>query len=331
MPFSDVIGQDFGVSILQNSIRNSKLFHAYLFYGPTGVGKKLTAKIFAQAINCLQNSYDACGTCSSCKKIDREIHPDVRFIYPEMKDIKIAQMRDLNKEIYYRPIVGKYKVYILVDTERMNIYSANAILKTLEEPPLYSIIILITTSPNSLPETILSRVQMIKFTPLSDDNIKKIIKKYLDLSDDKLNLISSLSYGQVENAIRFKEELFLRRNNVVSVLTNISNQSISVIKASEELVNIVKDDKDRIGISEIHNLILIWYRDILMVKEKLPTDFITNQDTFSKLKKESEKFSTDDLLQIIYLIRETKDYILRNANIYLSLQVMLVRIFEYSN
>ncbi|MFH1198999.1 MAG: AAA family ATPase [Candidatus Omnitrophota bacterium] len=166
MSFSDIKGQDSSLEILQGHMKNARLARGYLFLGPEGVGKVLTAKTLAKALNCKENNLDSCDKCPSCLKIESNQHPDVHIVDSEDAEIKIEDIRNLQSQISLRPYEGRFKVFIIKNAHSLNQASGNAFLKTLEESPGESVIILLSDKPNLLLKTIISRCQAIKFYPV---------------------------------------------------------------------------------------------------------------------------------------------------------------------
>ena len=185
MSFQDIIGQDRAIRILRKTLERGKIPSSYLFAGESGIGKRMTAVNLAKALNCLavqendrQSSvYDCCDMCSSCGKIAKNIHPDVRLITPENNQIKIEEIREIEEILSLKAFEGKYKIVIVDEAEAMNQFSANAFLKTLEEPPEHSLIILVSSNPDRLPDTIRSRCSRINFMPLSLKACEDAIRK----------------------------------------------------------------------------------------------------------------------------------------------------------
>jgi DNA polymerase-3 subunit delta' len=215
MSLSAVIGQDKSINKLKQQVTGSQMPHAYIFYGQDGVGKRKTSVELAKLVNCLgsntmfADSTDACDNCVSCSKIDRSIHPDVHMIdfdwqmkMLEEKNpatrIKIDTIRLMQKEMSLRPFEGKYRVFIIPESEKLNIESSNCLLKTLEEPPPFSLIILITSSLGTLPKTILSRCQKIRFDVLTDSTIKTIVPAATDA-------VIKLANGSAGRAVRLQD------------------------------------------------------------------------------------------------------------------------------
>jgi DNA polymerase-3 subunit delta' len=208
MALKDIIGQDRAINIILRTLRRGRIPSSYLFAGESGTGKKLTAIQLAKAVNCSNNfpgqtlaqdilfqiappllsvpveqaSYEAdcCDNCPSCKKIDSGIHPDFLLIAPQKGQIRAEEIRAIDDILSLKPFEGRKKIVIVDEADTMNQVAANAFLKTLEEPPPDSLIILISSNPYRLPDTIRSRCSRINFTPLSDEACKKVFEKIRD-------------------------------------------------------------------------------------------------------------------------------------------------------
>lgn len=183
MAFRDIIGQDKAINILVKTMQRGRIASSYLFAGEPGIGKKCTALTLAKALNCLTSPVDACDECFSCKKIDSGIHPDFLLISPESGQIRVEEIRAIDEMLSLKAFEGRYKVVIVDDADTMNQYAANAFLKTLEEPPEESLIILVSSNPGRLPDTIRSRCSRINFTPLSSAACEKAILNVLQKPD----------------------------------------------------------------------------------------------------------------------------------------------------
>ena len=167
MSLQQILGQEKAIRLIRKAISHERIPHAWLFSGMAHIGKYKTALALAQTLNCLENGDDACGHCDFCRQIEHEHFPDFRVVRPEGKNIRIAQVRDALDWLHLRPDRAKYRVLIFEDADQFNRESANAFLKTLEEPPPDTLIILINLNPQNLLETIVSRCQHIRFRPLS--------------------------------------------------------------------------------------------------------------------------------------------------------------------
>lgn len=206
MPFRDIIGQDRAIDMLTGALRRGRVSGAYLFRGEEGVGKRLTALAFAKALNCREKGDDACDECDSCGKIDAAVHPDVLMLSPVERLIRIDEIRKIDDALSFHPFEGLRKVIIVDDAESMNIAAANAFLKTLEEPPAESVIILISPRPDLLPPTIRSRCSQVRFSTLSTDFCREVIQD--KVPKPEVDLLARLSMGRPGRALSgdLKEE-----------------------------------------------------------------------------------------------------------------------------
>jgi DNA polymerase-3 subunit delta' len=180
MSLSGVLGQENALRMLRGAMRRGRLAAAYLFTGEPGVGKRHTAVNFAKALNCLrpvegEDHRDACEACPSCRKIASGSHPDFMMLVPENDMIKVGQIRGIEESLSYKAYEGRTRVVVVDDAELMNISAANAFLKTLEEPAAGSMIILVSSAPEMLPETIRSRCSRVNFRPLSTEAAMQVI------------------------------------------------------------------------------------------------------------------------------------------------------------
>jgi DNA polymerase III subunit delta' len=244
MALRDIIGQDRAIRILLKTIERDRIPSSYLFAGESGIGKKLTAINLAKVLNCLTSqahdsrltTYDCCDACSSCKKIDSNIHPDFTFIAPENGQIRIEEIRAINDILSFKAFEGRYKIVIVDDADTLNQFSANAFLKTLEEPPAHSLIVLISSNPDRLPDTIRSRCSRINFMPLPQNACEEVIRRgfsqvsrgkghksgeasRLAVRDLHLSTMVQLSMGQPGKAL--SEDLIEQRARFLALLKDM--------------------------------------------------------------------------------------------------------------
>lgn len=334
MSFSEILGQKYATEILKNSLKKERISHAYLFYGPEGVGKELTALTFAQTLFCKRREdYTYCNLCEICRKIKSNNYPDLKTVQPEGMNVKIEQIREIQKDIFYKPIDGRRKIYIIKEAEKMNAESANCFLKILEEPPHYGIFILLTVHPYQLPETIISRCQLIRFEFVPQKDVLKILKDKLTLPEDKIKILSNLCFGQPGIAIEKGEELYKKRDKILELLLSLSPINLFYsLKIAEELRNLAKEEKieERKKLIEILEIIIFLYRDLIILKEKGDIRLLINQDKIKELENFSKNYPKENILKIIELLRENKGYVKRNVNINLVLESICINIAKYS-
>jgi DNA polymerase-3 subunit delta' len=221
--FENILGQQKVKEILSSQIKSGKIAHAYIFMGQDGVGKRLMASELAKILNCTTSTFlkgeaGSCGVCSSCDKITKNIHPDVHFVdfvkqaqlecgdLDKQKIIKIETIRYMQKEVFTKIHEGKWKVFVIEPAEKMNTAAANSLLKTLEEPPENTIIILLARHKETIPKTIISRSQILFFQPLSADMVSTWLMLNCSLDSNRAKEIAELSEGSLETAKRLIDE-----------------------------------------------------------------------------------------------------------------------------
>lgn len=260
MRFKDVRDQDAAVGTLGRAMRSGKVPHAYLFSGPAGVGKKMSALALACAMNCEEMGEDACGVCGSCKKVDRGIHPDVRVLStPEGKRrIPIENVREAERWLAVSPHEGRSKVLVIDPADLMSASAANALLKTLEEPRSGSFIVLVTSSPSSLLPTVRSRCQSVRFRALGEATVQELLVEE-GMDPEKARLVSSLAQGSMEKAAGYAEEEMESRLDIVGSLLSaaVDNTPASAMGAAAEL----RGDRD--GTAAVLELAVIVLEELM--------------------------------------------------------------------
>lgn len=324
MSFKNVLGQDRQIEVIRKAIENNRVPHAYLFLGEEGVGKRSTALTLAKALNCCVEPTDSCDECDSCRKITSGNHPDVIIVEPEGNLIKINQIRELQRSLKYKPYEGKKRVCIIANAEKMNLTATNSMLKILEEPPPDVVLILITTSPNLLLSTINSRCQRLKFQPLANKLIAKIIKEKLGKDEEASLKIASLAGGSLNRAYELSEGTILEyRNRLIKKISALSPNHINeTLELAEEMSKIKEE------LIFTLQLLKTWFRDILIFKENCPLDRLINADFTEEIKRLSGRFTTKGLLGKLRIINDAELALLRNSNKRLTLEVMLGKLSQ---
>jgi len=269
--FKNILGQQKAVLSLQTQLRTNRIAQAYLFAGPEGVGRKKTAIEVAKALNCRdKEQIEPCDECPSCRKIDKNIHPDVHLIdfawqaglleeKPEQQtQIKIDVIREIQREISLKRFEGNYKVFIIDQAEKMSQSAMNCLLKTLEEPPENSLLILVTTSQDMLTQTIISRCQIIKFNRLMDSVVHKILTEKFNLSTN-LDRITKFANGSVAKA---SSEDFIEKtefvNELWSGLKSKEDDTINLLELSKKISHDSEQTKEF-----INNLLILIEQDLV--------------------------------------------------------------------
>ena len=312
MSLAEVLGQPRAIRMLQKAVSADRMSHAWLFAGPPASGKRLAARNFAKLINCQspqesEGVVDCCDKCTSCTKIDSFNHPDVKWIEPEGKisTIKIEAIRGLQSSIYLKNYEAKWKAYVILEADSMTEQAANALLKTLEEPPAGATLILTAGSVNRLLPTIVSRCQIVKFNALKLDQKVKILTSKLNLDSEQAVYLSRLSESVNTDALE-EEEDFLRYKN------DLIDEFISGFSNTQTDSGIYRMQKRELEFALA--AVLWWYRDILVYKKTADLNLIANIDRSEDIKKESQRFGEGELAVIINSIVEAQALLKRNVN-----------------
>jgi DNA polymerase-3 subunit delta' len=322
MSFGDIVGHEKQLVQLQNSLRQGRMPHALLFHGPEGVGKKAVAFTLAKAMNCLVEQPDSCDLCSSCRKADHKNHLDIIVIAPEGQFIKIQAVRDLQERLKFKPREGKHRVCIIDDAERMNDAAANALLKTLEEPPPGNLIILVTARPFQLPPTILSRCRQLRFNPLIEEKEADFLQKRLGIDDAAARLLAVSSGGSIARAIEMHGGAYLEmREDILDWATARQGQ-----EPLQRLAGMNRFGQSREEAMERLNLLRICYRDALVAKELPLGDMLINQDRREAIASLAERLTTKALLRDLRTIERARRALEQNADKTLTLEVMMLRL-----
>jgi DNA polymerase-3 subunit delta' len=323
MPLSTIKGQDKQIEILQNALRENTLAHAYLFTGVSGIGKMTVARALAKILQCKNASDDFCDCCIPCKQITGDTHPDTLIIEPEGNTIKISQIRQLQEQLAFTVYEGNKKVVIFDHADRMTIQAANCLLKTLEEPPPHTILILLTSIPYRVPSTIRSRCQRLMFKPLSETLIVELLQNKLGKkTPPELQLIASLAEGSFGNALRWAEnEALSERQTFLEAVNNLDTHSLASIF---ECASLLGDDKE--VVLEKLDMLAVWLRDCAVGKVVNHSHYFINKDLLPLIYTVSSSASWSDLLKKIEVVKETQRAVQENVNIRLAAEALFLRI-----
>lgn len=347
MLWDKIKGQTGAVNYLRRSISKDKIVSGYLFQGPSGVGKEMTAAIFAGALNCRSAPGDGCGSCPECRQIEIGAHPDVHFIAPYSKSRKIVieQIEEMRKLVYLRSYGDNWKVFIIKEADRLNISAQNAFLKTLEEPPEKTIMILITDQPGYLLSTTLSRCQRVIFNPWSLEMMKSFLREKTGITESESHVLYGISGGCPGRALELVEEgiLEIRKKlfaplleERISSAEKISEQVKSWLDyisergkelggelekerdkwqealASSERKSLEERDESRVAAAErtelemIFKLIFSWIRDLFVYRQTGGEDYIINRDYFDEIRTSSHRRSLSQLRKMMKWVEDSR-------------------------
>ncbi|HEX9080588.1 MAG TPA: DNA polymerase III subunit delta' [Desulfuromonadaceae bacterium] len=320
MPFADILGHERIIEVLRRSIRYGKTSHSYVFEGPVGCGRKMTALALIQTLFCPAAEDDACGVCPSCRKVSGNNHADIHVVepLPDKRDIGIEQLREMQREVALRPYEAPRKACIIEPAERMSVNAANSLLKTLEEPPGNALIILLTENADMLLPTIRSRCQVVRFAPLPPEYVKLLLERN-GMEGASAALLAQMADGSMQRALELDDsELASRRELLLKHLSAINLGRIAtVFDASEELAG------NRDETLETLDMLLSFYRD--MIHLAAGCGDIINTAIRPALETLASGLGLERTLQVADDVMETRRSVQRNANVKLALDRLFMK------
>lgn len=332
MSFENVFGQDHITKTFKEIIANNCLAHAYIFLGIEGIGKSFFAKQLAKNLNCKNVDAAPCGSCSSCYKIETGSSPDIHWISldEEKKFIGIDQIKNLQLFSTLKPVESNYKIFIIDDADKLNEDASNCILKTLEEPPPSTLIIALVNSLDYLPETVISRCQIMRFANLPGDAIKTILRQNHDIDNKIMEWVVQVSNGSPGCAIKLLEEDLYSKNeiliNALSNLQVIDNFDLSKIIIEWVMVKEKSSEEKRTYLKYILNLILYYYRDRLIYNTQITNypHYFNKSDNI--INNQCRIISTETISKVIDQILVAFNHLESNANINLLVENLITGI-----
>ena len=325
--FKDVIGQEQIVTHLQNAISSKKVAHAYIIHGERSSGKEFIAKVFAKALQCEGDGEKPCGECRSCKQAEGNNHPDIIFVQHEKPNtIGVEDIRQkINSDIAIKPYSGSYKVYIVNECEKMTVQAQNALLKTLEEPPAYAVILLLTTSLDTLLPTILSRCVALNMRPLQDDLVKNYLMRQIHVPDYKAEVCVAFARGNLgrAKALAASEEFDHIKQEAVTLLKYIKDMEIHELVAA-----IKKISEYQFDINDYLDILSVWYRDVLLFKATNDANHLIFKDEIQYIRKVADQSAYEGIETIIEALDKAKARLKANVNFDLTMELLLLTIKE---
>lgn len=331
MPFRDITGHAHPIAVLQAAVAHNRLGHAYLFHGEEAIGKRLTAIRLAQALNCEQppspDVLDSCGACRACLQIAARTHPDFITIDPDRElanpAIKIEQIREIEQQFVYRPLMGERKICLIDDADRMTIGAANALLKTLEEPPGHALFLLITSRLNALPVTIRSRCQQLRFSTPARTQVEAAVILTRELPPADARLLALVTEGRIGEALT-QDIAALRewQQECLAIVAPATLRSIGTILTLAE--SLAKSDR---GIETL-NWLSRWTRDLLLVHVGGDRDQILHLEQMAQLQDYARTTDLTLLLDLIKEIERAQQNATRNLNLHMALESCLLKLRE---
>ena len=325
--FHDIIGHDRVKDHLQKAIEYHKVSHAYILAGEEGMGRKTLAKAFAMTLLCERSDKEPCMQCHACRQILSGNHPDVIWVTHEKPaSIGVDDIRtQINDTIYIKPYSSSYKIYMVDEADKMTVQAQNALLKTIEEPPSYAVIILMTTNQEVFLPTILSRCIQLNLRPLKNHVVSDYLTETMGVPEEKANIYAAFARGNLGKAIHLasSEEFSLLFRQVLTLLKNIKEMDIAML-----LDSIKKLQEDNLDLYECLDFMQLWYRDILMFKVTKDINMLVFKEEYSVVSRLCQKSSYEGLETILNAIEKAKTRLDANVNTDLALELMLLTMKE---
>lgn len=325
--FQDILGHEQIIEHLQNAIKTDKVSHAYILDGPDMSGKKMIADAFAMTLECEKKGTEPCMECHSCKQALGKNQPDIIYLQHEKPNtISVDDIRSqINNDIGVKPYSSPYKVYIVDEAEKMNVQAQNALLKTIEEPPAYAVILLLTNNAEIFLPTILSRCVRLSLKAVPDEKIKAYLMENYEVPDYKADVCVAFAQGNVGKAIELAES---------EDFNEIKNSALQLIKRLDdielyEMTEAVKQISNyKLQINDYFDLIMIWYRDVLLYKATADVNKLIFKEEVYEIKKEASRSSYGGIENILEALEKAKIRLNANVNFDLVIELLLLTIKE---
>ena len=327
--FKDVVGHKNIIKYISSAVQADAVSHAYILNGERGSGKRLLANLFAMSLQCQNREEDgeACGKCQSCKQAQNGNQPDIiKVTHEKPNTISVDDIRtQVNNDIVIKPYSSKYKIYIIPEADLMSAQAQNALLKTIEEPPEYAVIMLLTENAEALLPTIRSRCVMMKLRNIKDQLVKKYLMEHLHVPDYQAEICVAFAQGNMGKAIMLATSEYFNeiKEEVVHLLRNIDEMNVS------ELMDAVKKCMTyKMEINDYLDMIAIWYRDVLIYKATKNVDRVVFSDQLRYIKARASKSSYEGIENILDAIEKAKARLKANVNFELTMELLLLTIKE---
>ena len=325
--FKDVVGHKDIINYIRNAVSEDKVSHAYILNGERASGKKMLANLFASTLQCEKGGPDPCNECHSCKQAESGNHPDIIHVTHEKPNtISVEDVRtQVNNDIMIKPYQGPYKIYIISEADLMTPQAQNALLKTIEEPPEYAVIFLLTENAQMLLPTITSRCVMLKLRNIKDTLIKKYLMETVKVPDYKADMCTAFAQGNMGRAIMLanSEHFNEIREEAVQLLKYIDEMDLNeVVKAIKRI------SAYKLEINDYLDIIMIWYRDVLIYKATQDVTKVVFKDQLSCIKARARKSSYEGIEKILESLEKAKSRLKANVNFDLVMELLLLTIKE---
>ncbi len=327
--FRDVVGHESIIGHFKSSIEQGKVAHAYLIHGEKGTGKKMLAGLFAKTLQCEAGGTDPCGTCRSCIQCDSGNQPDIIWVTHEKPTvISVDDIREqVNNDIIIKPYSSRYKIYIIPEAELMNPQAQNPLLKTIADPPEYAIIMLLPNNLDTMLPTILSRCITLNLKPVGELDMMEYLSR-MGIPQAKAKFCVGFAFGNLGKAVRLatSEEYNEIKHDCVQVLKDINRMEIY------DLIDAVKKmSKYKLDIYDYLDIMMMWYRDILMLKVSGSPDKLLFKEEYATLKQQANYISYEGIENVLKALDKVKVRLEANVNFDIAMELLLLTIKENQN
>ena len=325
--FRDIVGHEKIIEHLQNAIKLDKASHAYILNGPDKSGKMMLANAFAMALQCEKHGIEGCMECHSCKQAASRNHPDIIYLtHEKVNTISVSDIREqINQKAAEKPYSSKYKIYIVDEAEKMNQQAQNALLKTIEEPPSFVIILLLTTNADSFLPTILSRCIRLNLMPVPDEKVRGYLMEHYEIPDYQADISAAFAQGNVGKAISLasSESFKEMKDSAVQLMKRLKD--IDVYEMGEAVKQI---GEYKLSINDYFDIMMVWYRDVLMYKATMDINGLVFKEHVYDIKHQASRSSYHGIERILKALEKAKLRLSANVNFDLVIELLLLTIKE---
>ncbi len=323
--FGDIYGQETIREYLQNVISTGTFSHAYIISGEKNSGKEFIARIFARTLQCERGGTEPCDECHSCKQALSDNHPDIiRVTHEKPNSIGVEDIRSqVNSDMGIKPYSGPYKIYMINEGEKMTVQAQNALLKTLEEPPSYGVILILTTSTEALLPTIVSRCVVLDMKPVQDDVVRRFLMEELGVPDYRANVCVAFARGNIGRAklLASNEDFDKVKEEAVNLLKHIHDMELNEIAAAVKRISEYKLD-----VTDYLDLFAVWFRDVLLFKATNDANHLIFKEEIKYIRKEADQTSYEGIEDILEALEKAKSRIAANVNFDLTMELLCMTI-----
>ena len=329
--FNDIIGQEQIKEHIKNAISSGKVSHAYVIQGEQFAGKEFIAKIFAMALQCEERGKEGseipCQKCHSCRQALSDNQPDIiKVTHEKPNTVSVDDVRaQISGDVGIKPYGSPYKIYIMNEAEKMTVQAQNALLKTLEEPPEYVVIMLLTTNVNALLPTILSRCVVLNMKPVADHLVRKYLMQELQITDYKAEVCVAFARGNIGKArqLAFSEGFENVKDEALSILKYIQDMELHEMVAAANRIREYKPDK-----SDLIDIMMVWYRDVLLFKATNDMNHLVFREEGSALRQVARRSSYEGIEAVLEALDKAKKRLDANVNPDLVMELLFLTMKE---